>query len=159
MKKRNTTAPLKAYRVGFYGESAGTYVGRTAGQAKAAAIRDYEGGGHERGLWRTVRALRVRNPEKEALEIEAFEDKGKYWRNTRAYARLQAEADAFNALWPVGTPVQVVECGEASQWPDGITVTRTPAWAVQGSVLVSVEGQAGGMYLKYVMPLLEPVTV
>ncbi len=154
MKTKRDHLPLKAYQIFFFGQFAAVYVGRTSGQAKAAFARSsWAEGYYNKDVWANLKSKRLRDAEWELEAIEKFEDRGKYWRHTRAFARLEAAAAAFNAKYPVGTSVQVVDCCEARQWPDGITTTRTPAWAVQGSVLVSVEGQAGGMYLPKIKPL------
>ncbi len=146
--------PLKAYQIFFFGQFAAVYVGHTAGEAKAAFARSSWTEGHyAKDIWPNLGSKRLRDTEWELAAIEKYEDRGKYWRNTRAFARLQAVADAFNARYPVGAAVQVIDCCEAHQWPGGVTATRTPAWAVQGAVLVSVEGQAGGMYIKNIKPL------
>ncbi|WP_345114471.1 hypothetical protein [Hymenobacter algoricola] len=108
----------------------------------------------DRDIWPHLRSRRLRDPEQEQLAIEAHEDQGKYWRDTRRYARLLAEAEAFNARYPVGTPVRVVGCCEADTWPDGLTTIRTPAWVPsETAVFVSVEGYAGGFYLRHIQPL------
>lgn len=154
MKKDYSQRPLKAYQIFFFGQFAAVYVGRSGGQAKAAFARSsWADGYYAKDIWPNIGCKRLRDAEWELEAIEKFEDRGKYWRNTRAFARLQAAADAFNAKYPIGSPVQVVDCCEAQHWPDGNTVTRSTAWAVHGSVLVSVEGQAGGMYLQKIKPL------
>lgn len=154
MKEKYQHLPMKAYQIFFFGRFAAVYVGHTAGEAKAAFARSaWTEGYFNKDIWPNIGSKRLRDAEWEMEAIEKFEDRGKYWRNTRAFARLEAMATAFNARYPVGTTVQVVDCCEADQWPGGITTTRTPAWAVQGSVLVSVEGQAGGMYLPKIKPL------
>jgi len=151
--KKPSTAPLKAYEVRFFGEFAGIYVGRNHGQAKAAFTLDTDGY-QAKDLWRNLSAKRLRDEEWELAAIEKHEDRGKYWRDTRQYARQVAAAEAFNARYPVGTPVQVIDCCEADTWPGGLTTTRTPAWAPSETcVLVSVEGYAGGFYLKNIKPL------
>lgn len=150
--------PLKCYEVlmkegnfDFTAYSFGIFVGRTHSEATYQVARDRETDNPFCGLT----ARRYHGPDTQQL-IEDYEDRNKYWRDTRAYARLQDQAAKFNALYPVGTPVRVVECWEARQWPDGLTKTRTPAWANEKCLYVSVEGQAGGMYLKYVQPIQEP---
>lgn len=62
------------------------------------------------------------------------------------------DADRWNALYPVGTPVHA--------WPwtrtdePTVTRTRTPAWRLgHGASVVSVDGHAGGIYLTHVDPL------
>lgn len=146
-------ASLQAWELRIHGQFADFFVAPTAGKAKAELQRDY--GSPLR--FTAISAKLYRCPHATEL-IEAFEDVGKYWRDTRAFARTQAKADTFNANWPVGTPVQVVNCCEAEHWPEGITVTRTPAWAAsEKTALVSLEGYAGGFYLKNVVPLVEPL--
>lgn len=140
----------KAYRVVWFDKDCGVWAGYTQGQAQAAFVREADGFPAS-SYWPYLSSSRAHGPEAD-LAIERYLDRGKYWRDTLAFARLLAKAKAFNAQYPVGTPVRIVGCGEADQWPEGMTVTRTPAWAIQGSVLVSVEGQAGGMYLRYVHP-------
>jgi hypothetical protein len=87
--------------------------------------------------------------------VEAAEDARRYWRDTHKFARLQAQADAFNAAYPVGTSVLVVNCDEATTvFTSQPTRTRSPAWVPNlEDVLVSVEGQAGGFGLAYIQPL------
>jgi hypothetical protein len=146
------TPTLKAWAIMLGGEYAGNEVATTAGKAKAAAYR--EARSYDSGLEFTDLSVRLVRGEKGQMLIERHEDRGKYWRDTRSYARMQARVDEFNAKYPVGHPVRVVECGEADQWPDGLTTIRTPAWvASENTILVSVEGQAGGMYFKYVQPI------
>ncbi|NEB42343.1 hypothetical protein [Streptomyces sp. SID14515] len=67
----------------------------------------------------------------------------------------QKQADDFNALHPVGTPVMaypLTRPGEnASFFEELDTVTRTPAWILgHGEPVVSVEGYAGGICLSHV---------
>jgi hypothetical protein len=85
----------------------------------------------------------------------------------------QREADAWNAKYPVGTPVlaypgvrpedpaavgyrQRVEKGRLFRGEtdptEGLeTVTRTPAWPLgDGTPVVSVEGYAGGIILTHI---------
>jgi hypothetical protein len=160
MKSKYDHLPLKAYEVyqhdtdwlGFRSEySFGIHVGRTPGQARADVAADRE----IDNPWRGLRSRRVHGPVAERA-IEDFEDARKYWRDTRAFARLQAAADEFNASWPVGTPVEML-CSNAPALPTGITFTRTPAWVPSlNGVLVSVDGFAGGFALKWVRPLIEP---
>ncbi len=158
MKAKYNHLPLKAYEVySKYGQgflyhdeySFGVVAGHTAGQARyqVALNRELD------NPWKDLRSRRVHGPEAERA-IEAFQDQGKYWKNTGAFARLQAQADAWNAAYPVGHPVLVRDCGEASTWPNGQTVTRTPAWVPSLSgVLVSLEGHCGGFGLEYLTPL------
>ena len=167
MKARYSHRPLKAYEVyeraddwrGLTKEhSYGVLVGHTAGQARARAALDRISDGAT-NPWADLRSRRVLGLAAERA-IEKHEDRGKYWRHTKAYARLKAEAAAFNAMWPVGTPVQIVNCCEVDLWPDGITVTRTPAWAPSETyAFVSVEGIPGGMDLARVVPLIEPIAL
>jgi len=65
-------------------------------------------------------------------------------------------ADQWNALYPVGTPVVAYPLTRPE---DGVkdfferleTVTRTPAWTLgHGEPVVSVEGYAGGIALDHV---------
>lgn len=158
MSKRNTTAPLKAYEVyeveydwrGIPKEFVfGVYVGRTPGQARWQAARDRMSG----GFYNPFPGLRSRRVENRQA-IEDYEDRGKYWRDTRRAQRSQARADAFNAACPVGSAVRVFACVEARTWPEGLTATRTPAWlANKDQVLVSVEGYSGGFDLKHIQLL------
>jgi len=167
MKAKYNHLPLKAYEVyeadtDWRGRSKeysyGVLAGHTPGQARARAALDRISGGCA-NPWRNLRSRRVLGLAAERA-IEKHEDAGKYWRHTKAFARLQAEAEAFNEMWPVGTPVQIVNCCECDLWPDGITVTRTPAWALSETyAFVSVEGMPGGMDLARVVPLIEPVLV
>ena len=164
MKAKYNHLPLKAYEVyeneddwrGLSKEySYGVFAGHTAGQARAQAATDRMSGGST-NPWPYLRSRRVMGLAAERA-IEKHEDRGKYWRHTKAFARLQAEVEAFNKMWPVGTPVQVVNCCEASLWADGITVTRTPAWAPSETyAFVSVDGMPGGMDLARIIPLIEP---
>ena len=84
----------------------------------------------------------------------------------------QQEADAFNARYPIGTPVVAypgirpehpvavahrkrVEDGRTFGTTDPCkrldTVTRTPAWILgHGDPVVSVEGYAGGICLTHI---------
>ncbi len=67
---------------------------------------------------------------------------------------VAAKVAAWNAQFPVGTPVRY--------WPmdrtgEGIeSQTRTPAWVIHGghSALVSVEGRTGGIILSHVEPVI-----
>ena len=61
-------------------------------------------------------------------------------------------ADAWNAAYPVGTPVYA--------WPGALTDqplrtrTRTPAWNLgSGHPVASVDGYAGGIALTHLQPL------
>lgn len=167
MKSKYSHLPLKAYEVYEKGDdwrclskeySYGILVGHTAGQARAQVATDRMSGGYT-NPWPYLRTRRVLGLAAERA-IEAHEDRGKYWRYTKAYARIQAEAEAFNRKWPVGTPVQILNCCESDLWPDGVTITRTPAWAPSETyAFVSVEGMPGGMNLACVFPLVEPITV
>jgi len=157
MKAKYNHLPLKAYEVyskpdyvfSFKEYSFGIHAGHTAGQAKARVAIDRE----VDNPWRGLATRRVHGPEAE-LAIAKLNDRGKYWRDKAENVRLQAECDAFNAKYPVGTPVQVVGCCEASNWPDGMTKLRTPAWVSgPGCALVSVEGYSGGFYMEYIKPL------
>jgi hypothetical protein len=87
-------------------------------------------------------------------------------------AEGQRKADAFNARYPIGTPVMAypsirpehsvavahqkrVAEGRTFGNPDPCTrletVTRTPAWTLgHGEPVVSVEGYAGGICLSHV---------
>lgn len=62
-------------------------------------------------------------------------------------------ADDFNATYPVGTPVRY--------WPgirrgDGTASrTRTPAWDIAQTPVVSVEGYPGGIALTHIDALPE----
>ncbi|MFJ6239060.1 hypothetical protein ACIQH0_33830 [Streptomyces griseus] len=81
---------------------------------------------------------------------------------TRYQARLEAakrrgqkQADDFNALHPVGTPVMAYPLTRPGVnehfFKELDTVTRTPAWILgDGSPVVSVEGYAGGIHLSHV---------
>ena len=84
----------------------------------------------------------------------------------------QQEADAFNARYPIGTPVVAypgirpehpVAVAHRKRVEDGRTfgtndpckrldtVTRTPAWILgHGDPVVSVEGYAGGICLTHI---------
>lgn len=154
---KTTLRPLKAYEIFLFGWYAGIVVATTNAKARAQfALSDGRDGARNR--WAGLRSCLLRNEEEAILAIEKHEDEGKYWRDTRAFARRQAECDTFNASWPVGTPVRVVNCCEADHWPEGVTFTRTPAWAVnENTAMVSLEGYAGGFYLKNVRPLIEPL--
>ena len=152
-----SSSPLKAYQIFLSGWFAGIEVATTNAKARAQfALSDARDGARNR--WAGLRSCLLRNQEEAQLAIEKHEDAGKYWRDTRAFARRQAEVDTFNTSWPVGTPVQVVNCCEADHWPEGITFTRTPAWAAnENCAFVSLDGYAGGFYLKNVVPLIEPL--
>jgi hypothetical protein len=90
-----------------------------------------------------------------SIEIGHFEmsDEVAYVSGTcRRCCQLEAEAERFNDVYPAGTPVRYW-----SGRREGVGVeskTRTPAWAIpSGSVLVSVEGYAGGIALSHVEPI------
>jgi hypothetical protein len=155
--RKASTAPLKAYQVSIYGEACGVWVGRTRSQAQARCVYNMLEHGYRIGkLFAGLRSRRVHGLPAERA-IERFEDAGKYWRHTRAFARMQAEASAVNTLWPIGTAVQVVNCCESSMWEEGVTFTRTPAWAAsENYAFVSVEGLSGGLDLSKVVFLNEP---
>jgi hypothetical protein len=154
--RKKPSGPLKAYRIFWCGELiAEPFVGRNSSQAKAAFARSTwtDGANTARQVWGFLRAIRCRDNEEERQAVEDFEDRGKHWRDTRRAKRLQAQCDAFNAAYPVGTPVQVVGCWEVKYWPNGITTIRTPAWLPhQSNILVSVEGLTGGLSLKFINP-------
>lgn len=159
MSRKYDHLPLKAYEVyervdyGYKVQefSYGIRAGRTPGQARARVATDFMEADNP---WRGLRSRRVFGDLAERA-IEREEDKGKYWRDTKAYARLQAACDAFNAAWPVGSPV---ECPPyANRFPAGLTFTRTPAWVPNEThILISVEGIDGGIALYSVVPLFEP---
>ncbi|GAB2959182.1 hypothetical protein GCM10027048_28110 [Hymenobacter coalescens] len=153
MAKKVLTGPLKAYEVFFCGERYGTFVGRSAGQAKARLAADLYECYDNNQIWPYLKA-RLAGLKDAASAIEAHEDRGKYWKDTKAFARLQAEADAFNAKYPIGSEVRLVNCHEAYFWRGKTTKTRTPAWVPSLSgVLVSIEGEAGGFGLEYIQPV------
>lgn len=63
-------------------------------------------------------------------------------------------AAAWNAVYPVGTPV-LAWPGTRDEEPL-VTRTRTPAWTLgHGAAAVSVEGRAGGIFLTHIQ-LIEP---
>lgn len=65
-------------------------------------------------------------------------------------------ADKFNSLHPVGTPVVAYpltrpEHGRPDFFEQLETVTRTPAWTLGcGTPVVSVEGYTGGINLTHI---------
>ena len=160
MKRNYNSRPLKAYEVylpnatgRFYNEPwpCGIHVGRTAGQARAEVVREMSDSAGN--LWAELRSRRVLG-EVAQHAIEDYEDRGKYWKDTRKYARLQTLADAFNDAYPVSTPVRLLCYVDSFQPTD--TVTRTLAWCPnETQVLVSVEGHAGGFCLTQVRPLVD----
>lgn len=157
MKSKFNHLPLKAYEVyeneddwrGLSKEYVyGVFVGHTAGQARAQVATDRMSGGCT-NPWPYLRSRRVHG-EAADLAIERHEDRRKHWKDTRQFARLQAQADAFNAANPVGTPVRI-GCYVGTLAPIVDTVTRTPAWVTAGlQLLVSVEGYNGGYSLNQI---------
>jgi hypothetical protein len=153
MKAKFAHLPLKAYEVFFYGKEYGRYVGHTAAEARAKLARDLYECYDWRDIWPNLSSKRIEDSAHAARVLERHADQGKHWRDKSENVRLQAEADAFNEKYPVGTPVKVLSC-EASTWPDGTTTTRTPAWlSGPGSLLVSLEGYSGGFGMEYIQPL------
>ena len=71
---------------------------------------------------------------------------------------MNLTAEQWNALYPVGTPVRYWPI--RSRWgrPGGEprdTKTRSVAWDIpSGSTVVLCEGQAGGLDVQHLMPLL-----
>ncbi|MFI0897716.1 hypothetical protein [Streptomyces sp. NPDC020983] len=62
-----------------------------------------------------------------------------------------ADADRWNARYPVGTPVTAYPLTRADE--PLRTRTRTPAWRLgHGDSVVSVDGYAGGIHLTHVDP-------
>lgn len=68
----------------------------------------------------------------------------------RITAPAAPDVDAWNARYPVGTPVRY--------WPGAregegeLTHTRSIAWLVCGTPCVAVKGHAGGIALTHVEP-------
>jgi hypothetical protein len=67
--------------------------------------------------------------------------------------KLTATAEEWNAAYPVGTPVTRYKLIRPLE--EGVeTRTRSKAWVMGGhSVMVMVEGHAGGVVLESVQPI------
>ncbi|MBM9401600.1 hypothetical protein JUN65_08370 [Gluconacetobacter azotocaptans] len=58
-------------------------------------------------------------------------------------------AEAFNAKYPVGTPVRYFQTSGEPSYRD--SKTRTTAWTLgHGAAVVSIEGQAGGVAITHI---------
>lgn len=151
-----TRPKLYAYACTVPGYGQSTQVAATPSKARSLAYHLARELGH-RPAYAEVRARR--DPTKDDL-AEAEEDRGLYWRDTRRYKRLEAQAEAFNAAYLVGTAILVIGCDEAQTvFQNQPTRLRTPAWVASlNGVLASVEGQAGGFDLKYLQPIPDYAT-
>ena len=66
---------------------------------------------------------------------------------------LQHQCDLWNANHPVGTPVTRYKLVKPNR-EGNVTKTRSEAWVIGGhSVVVKVEGVAGGVLLESLVPL------
>lgn len=67
-------------------------------------------------------------------------------------AQLQKAVDAWNASYPIGTPVTRYKLIKPLADPQE-TKTRSAAWVMSGhSAMVMVEGVSGGVVLESVIP-------
>ena len=78
------------------------------------------------------------------------EEHGGTCRPALAYVMAEREAAAWNARYPVGTPVVVTP--HIGCEPEELikTKTRSAAWVISGHASVMVEGKSGGYGLSFV---------